>query len=113
MALKKLRPITAGTRHRLSPGFEDITESKPEKSLVTTIKKSGGRNSNGRMTMRYIGGGHKQKIRLIDFKRNRFGIPEIVLVRSIRFTTAVSQRHDRISRPWLHGPVASLGTTHG
>lgn len=78
MALKKLRPITAGTRHRLSPGFEDITESKPEKSLVTTIKKSGGRNSNGRMTMRYIGGGHKQKIRLIDFKRNRFGIPAVV-----------------------------------
>jgi large subunit ribosomal protein L2 len=78
MALKKLRPITAGTRHRLSPGFEDITESIPEKSLVTTIKKSGGRNSNGRMTMRYIGGGHKQKIRLVDFKRNRFGIPAVV-----------------------------------
>ncbi|MCW5909574.1 MAG: 50S ribosomal protein L2 [Cyclobacteriaceae bacterium] len=78
MALKKLRPVTAGTRHRLSPGFEDITESKPEKSLVATIKKSGGRNNVGRMTMRYIGGGHKQKIRLVDFKRNRFGIPAVV-----------------------------------
>ncbi len=78
MALKKLRPITAGTRHRLSPGFEDITESKPEKSLVITLKKTGGRNNSGRMTMRYIGGGHKQKTRIIDFKRDRFGIPAVV-----------------------------------
>lgn len=78
MALKKLRPITAGTRHRLSPGFEDITETKPEKSLVLTLKKTGGRNNSGRMTMRYIGGGHKQKTRLIDFKRDRFGIPAVV-----------------------------------
>ncbi len=78
MALKKLRPITAGTRHRLSPGFEDITESKPEKSLLVTLKKTGGRNNTGKMTMRYIGGGHKQKTRLIDFKRDRFGIPAIV-----------------------------------
>lgn len=78
MALKKLRPITAGTRHRLSPGFEDITETKPEKSLVVTLKKTGGRNNSGRMTMRYIGGGHKQKTRLIDFKRDRFGIPAVV-----------------------------------
>ncbi len=78
MALKKLKPITAGTRHRLSPGFDDITESKPEKSLLTTLKKTGGRNSEGRMTMRYIGGGHKQKLRNIDFKRDRFGIPATV-----------------------------------
>ncbi len=49
MALRKLRPITAGTRHRLSPGFEDITETKPEKSLVVTIKKTGGRNNSGRI----------------------------------------------------------------
>jgi large subunit ribosomal protein L2 len=69
MALKKLRPITPGTRHRLAPGFEDITESRPEKSLLVTVKKTGGRNSDGRMTMRYIGGGHKQKLRIIDFKR--------------------------------------------
>ncbi|HYG20959.1 MAG TPA: 50S ribosomal protein L2 [Ohtaekwangia sp.] len=75
MALKKLKPVTAGTRHRLAPSFDDITASKPEKSLVTTVKKSGGRNSKGRMTMRYIGGGHKQKIREIDFKRNKTGIP--------------------------------------
>jgi large subunit ribosomal protein L2 len=78
MALKKLRPMTPGTRHRLSPGFEDITESRPEKSLLTSLKKSGGRNNSGRMTMRYIGGGHKQKSRDIDFKRDKFGVPATV-----------------------------------
>jgi len=78
MALKKLKPVTPGTRHRLSPGFDDITESKPEKSLLITLKKTGGRNSQGRMTMRYIGGGHKQKLRDVDFKRDRFGIPATV-----------------------------------
>ena len=78
MALKKLRPVTPGTRHRLSPGFEDVTESLPEKSLLTSLKKSGGRNNQGRMTMRYIGGGHKQKLRDIDFKRDKFGVPAVV-----------------------------------
>ena len=78
MALKKLRPITPGTRHRLSPGFEDITEGKPEKSLLISLKKSGGRNNSGRMTMRYIGGGHKQKLRDIDFKRDKFDVPAVV-----------------------------------
>ena len=78
MAIKKLRPVTPGTRHRVSPGFDDITESRPEKSLLTSLKKTGGRNSNGRMTMRYIGGGHKQKSRNIDFKRDKFDVPAIV-----------------------------------
>jgi large subunit ribosomal protein L2 len=78
MALKKLRPITPGTRHRVAPSFDDITSSTPEKSLVVTLKKTGGRNSKGRMTMRYIGGGHKQKVRLIDFKRDKTGIPAVV-----------------------------------
>ncbi len=78
MGLKKLRPITAGTRHRLAPSFDDITSSTPEKSLLTTRKKSGGRNNSGRTTMRYIGGGHKQKIREIDFKRDKVGVPAIV-----------------------------------
>src|SRR3954466_15510680 len=78
MAMKKLKPVTPGTRHRLSPGFEDITETRPEKSLVKTLKKTGGRNSEGRMTMRYIGGGHKQKLRIIDFKRDKFGVPAVV-----------------------------------
>src|SRR5881392_1378110 len=78
MALKKLIPITAGTRHRLATSFEDVTTNIPEKSLVVTIKKTGGRNSDGRMTMRYIGGGHKQKLRVIDYKRDKFGVPATV-----------------------------------
>ncbi|NJN42175.1 MAG: 50S ribosomal protein L2 [Flammeovirgaceae bacterium] len=78
MALKKLKPVTPGTRHRMALGFDEITESKPEKSLVASRKKTGGRNNQGRMTMRYIGGGHKQKFRLIDFKRNKFDVPATV-----------------------------------
>jgi large subunit ribosomal protein L2 len=90
MGLKKLKPVTAGTRHRLAPSFDDITSSTPEKSLLTTRKKSGGRNSNGRMTMRYIGGGHKQKIRTIDFKRDKAGVP--ATVKSIEYDPTRSAR---------------------
>ncbi len=90
MALKKLRPITPGTRHRMAPSFDAITTSKPEKSLVTTVKKSGGRNNVGRMTMRYIGGGHKQKLREIDFKRNKVGVP--ATVKSIEYDPTRSAR---------------------
>jgi large subunit ribosomal protein L2 len=90
MALKKLKPVTAGTRHRMAPSFDDITASKPEKSLVTTVKKTGGRNSKGRMTMRYIGGGHKQKLREIDFKRSKFGVP--ATVKSIEYDPTRSAR---------------------
>jgi large subunit ribosomal protein L2 len=90
MALKKLKPVTPGTRHRLAPSFDDITSSKPEKSLVRTLKKSGGRNSKGQLTMRYIGGGHKQKLREIDFKRNKFDVPAIV--KSIEYDPARSAR---------------------
>jgi large subunit ribosomal protein L2 len=90
MALKKLKPVTPGTRHRLAPSFDDITTSKPEKSLLKTIKKSGGINSKGQLTMRYIGGGHKQKLRVIDFKRNKFGVPATVA--SIEYDPARSAR---------------------
>lgn len=90
MALKKLRPVTPGTRHRLAPSFDDLTASKPEKTLVITRKKTGGRNSEGRMTMRYIGGGHKQKIRLIDFKRDKAGVP--ATVKSIEYDPTRSAR---------------------
>ncbi len=78
MALKKLRPMTPGTRHRVAASFTDVTTNIPEKSLVVTLKKTGGRNSKGRMTMRYIGGGHKQKLRIIDFKREKTGVPATV-----------------------------------
>jgi large subunit ribosomal protein L2 len=90
MALKKLKPVTPGTRHRLAPSFDDITASKPEKSLVKIIKKTGGRNTDGRMTMRYIGGGHKQKSREIDFKRDKVGVP--ATVKSIEYDPTRSAR---------------------
>lgn len=75
MSVRKLKPITAGQRFRVVNGFDAITTDKPEKSLLVPNKRSGGRNSQGKMTMRYIGGGHKRKYRIIDFKRNKTGIP--------------------------------------
>jgi large subunit ribosomal protein L2 len=76
MAVKKLNPTTPSLRFRLAPSFTEITKSKPEKSLVAGKSKTGGRNSNGRLTARYIGGGHKKLYRIIDFKRNdKFNIP--------------------------------------
>lgn len=78
MALKKLRPITPGQRFRLAPAFDEITSDVPEKSLLAPIKKSGGRNNSGRMTMRYMGGGHKKQYRIIDFKRTKHGVPATV-----------------------------------
>jgi large subunit ribosomal protein L2 len=75
MAVRKLKPITPGQRHKIIGAFDTITASTPEKSLLQPVRKTGGRNSQGRMTMRYIGGGHKQKFRTIDFKRDKDGIP--------------------------------------
>ncbi|MEE2931201.1 MAG: 50S ribosomal protein L2 [Bacteroidota bacterium] len=75
MALRKFKPITPGQRHKVSVTFEDITISKPEKSLLIKKKKSGGRNDTGKMTIENIGGGHKKRYRVIDFKRDKFGIP--------------------------------------
>ncbi|MEO0310432.1 MAG: ribosomal protein [Bacteroidota bacterium] len=74
MAVKKLKPITPSQRHTTVDSYDDITTNIPEKSLLVPIKKSGGRNNTGKMTMRYLGGGHKQRYRLIDFKREKFGI---------------------------------------
>ena len=71
MALKKFKPVTAGTRWRIGNAFAEVTTNVPEKSLVETKKRSGGRNTSGHLTMRYIGGGHKKKYRIIDFKRNK------------------------------------------
>ena len=75
MSVRKLKPITPGQRFRVVNGFDAITTDKPEKSLLAPNKRSGGRNSQGKMTMRYIGGGHKKKYRIIDFKRDKAGIP--------------------------------------
>ena len=74
MALKTFRPLTPTQRYMTLPAFEEITKSKPEKSLLVTLKKSGGRNNRGRLTSRHIGGGHKQKYRLVDFKRRKFDV---------------------------------------
>ena len=78
MALKKLKPTTPGQRFKVISAFEEITASKPEKSLVYGKKRSGGRNNQGKMTMRYIGGGHKKLYRFIDFRREKDGIPAVV-----------------------------------
>ena len=75
MSVRKLKPITPGQRFRVVKGYDAITTDKPEKSLLVPNKRSGGRNSQGKMTMRYIGGGHKRKYRVIDFKRDKAGIP--------------------------------------
>lgn len=78
MALRKYKPITAGTRWRVGNAYTEITTSEPEKSLLETKTRTGGRNSSGRRAMRYIGGGHKKAYRIVDFKRNKKEIPATV-----------------------------------
>ncbi len=78
MALRKLKPVTPGQRFRIVTDFDSVTTDKPEKSLLANKKRSGGRNSEGKMTMRYLGGGHKKRYRVIDFKRNKDGVPATV-----------------------------------
>ena len=75
MGLKKFKPITPGTRFRSSNDYSEITTNYPEKSLLAPIHKKGGRNHDGKMTIRNVGGGHKKRFRIIDFKRNKDGIP--------------------------------------
>jgi len=75
MAIKTYKPTSAGRRHQTCSAFDEITASRPEKSLLEPLKKKGGRNNLGRITARHIGGGHKQKYRVIDFKRNKLDIP--------------------------------------
>ena len=76
MAVKKFRPTTPTLRYKTVNSFEELTRSKPEKSLLAAaVSKSGGRNNQGRMTMRRRGGGHKRRYRVIDFKRTKLGVP--------------------------------------
>ena len=75
MAIRKLKPVTPGQRQRSVATFDEITKSKPEKSLLAPLKRKGGRNNNGRITTRHQGGGHKRRYRIIDFKRNKLGVP--------------------------------------
>lgn len=79
MALKAFRPLTPVSRFKQTPAFDEITKSKPEKALVETLKKSGGRNNRGRLTSRHIGGGNKQKYRIVDFKRRKRGVEAAVI----------------------------------
>src|SRR5881397_3899284 len=78
MPVKTFRPLTPSTRYIAYADFSDITKTRPEKSLVETRKRTGGRNVYGRVTARGIGGGHKQKLRLVDFKRNKHGVEATV-----------------------------------
>ncbi len=80
MALRKLKPITPATRYYSISSFEEITKSKPEKSLTAPLKKSGGRNNHGRVTSRFRGGGHKRRYRIIDFKRNASSVAEVIAI---------------------------------
>ena len=75
MAVKRFKPITPGTRQKTVSSFAEVTTDKPEKSLLVSINKTGGRNNNGRITVRHIGGGNRNKYRIIDFKRNKDNIP--------------------------------------
>ena len=83
MALKKFKPVTAGTRWRIGNAYAEVTTNVPEKSLVETKKRTGGRNSSGHLSMRYRGGGHKKKYRVIDFKRNKLNV--VATVKSIEY----------------------------
>jgi large subunit ribosomal protein L2 len=78
MAIKSYNPTSAGRRHQTCSAFAEITKTTPEKSLLVSLTKSGGRNSNGRITSRHKGGGHKQKYRIIDFRRDKRSIPATV-----------------------------------
>ncbi|MBN2484572.1 MAG: 50S ribosomal protein L2 [Bacteroidales bacterium] len=78
MAVRKFKPVTPGQRHKIISTYDEVTTSTPEKSLLVPIKRTGGRNNQGKMTMRYIGGGHKRKYRIIDFLRNKDGVAATV-----------------------------------
>jgi len=90
MGVKKFKPVTPGTRHKIISLFDEITASKPEKSLLAPLKKSGGRNRDGKMTMRYLGGGHKKMYRIVDFKRERDGV--VATVKTIEYDPNRSAR---------------------
>lgn len=115
MGIRQFRPMTKGTRFRSVSDFSEITRSEPEKSLVEPLKKSGGRDNHGHIAMRRLGGGHKQKYRIIDFKRNKFGVP--ATVREIEYDPnrsariALVQYADGEKRYVLHPRGLAVGDT--
>ena len=78
MGIRQFKPVTASSRFRSVSDFDTITRSTPEKSLTEPLKKSGGRDNHGHISMRRRGGGHKRKYRVIDFKRNKHGVPATI-----------------------------------
>src|SRR5262245_61573491 len=98
MGLKKFRPFTPTRRHAVLPDYSELTRSKPKKSLTERIYKTGGRNNRGHVSMRWIGRGHKQRYRLIDFRRDKDGVPAKV----------VSIEYDRTARP--ASPSSAIAT---
>jgi len=115
MATRQFKPVTKGTRFRSVSDFADITRSTPEKSLTEPLKKSGGRDNHGHIAMRRRGGGHKRKYRVIDFKRNKFGI--VATVREIEYDPNRSARialvefADGEKRYMLHPKGLAVGDT--
>jgi large subunit ribosomal protein L2 len=115
MGIRQFKPVTKGTRFRSVPDFSEITRSTPEKSLTEPLKKTGGRDNHGHIAMRRRGGGHKRKYRIIDFKRNRFGVPAVVKTieydpnRSARI--ALVQYEDGELRYILHPKGLAIGDT--
>jgi large subunit ribosomal protein L2 len=115
MGIRQFKPVTAGTRFRSVSDFAEITKTTPEKSLLEPLRKSGGRNNKGHVTMRYIGGGHKRMYRKIDWKRNKFGVPGTVTAieydpnRSARIALVVYADGDK--RYILHPKGLGIGDT--
>ena len=113
MGIRQFKPVTKGTRFRAISDFTEITRSTPEKSLTEPLKKSGGRDNHGHISMRRIGGGHKRKYRVIDFKRNKFDMP--ATVREIEYDPNRSARialveyEDGEKRYVLHAKGVSVG----
>jgi len=79
MGIRQFKPVTKSSRFRSVSDFKEITRSTPEKSLTAPLKKSGGRDNHGHISMRRIGGGHKRRYRIIDFKRNKHGLVGTVM----------------------------------
>jgi large subunit ribosomal protein L2 len=115
MGIRQFKPVTKGTRFRSVSDFSDITRTTPEKSLTEPLKKSGGRDNHGHIAMRRIGGGHKRKYRIIDFKRNKHGVP--ATVREIEYDPNRSARialveySDGEKRYILHPKGLAVGDT--
>ena len=115
MGVRQFKPVTKGTRFRSVSDFSEITRTRPEKSLLEPLKKSGGRDNHGHISMRRRGGGHKRMYRIIDFKRNKFGMPAVV--REIEYDPnrsariALVQYQDGEKRYILHPKGLSVGDT--